>query len=227
MDTQNNQFEGFSEETLDFLKNVREKNSKTWYQKNKERYRKDLLEPFQDLVMALSGAMLTIDPYFEIRPLVTKTISRIYRDTRFSKDKSLFKRNMWITFKRPIKEWRDAPAYFFELSPDSYRYGMGYYSASRTSMDRLRGSIDKNPKEFQKVVSFFENQNRFKLEGDRYKRFINNENPEEIQDWYQRKSFYLVCNNTIDQVLFSSALVDVLLKNYFVLKPLYQYLINL
>ncbi len=91
--------------------------------------------------------MLTIDPSFGIRPAVDKTISRIYRDTRFSKDKSLFKSTMWLTFKRPRKDWKDAPAYFLEISPDSYRYGMGYYSVSSDTMYKFREMIDKKPKE--------------------------------------------------------------------------------
>ena len=141
-------FNGFSKNTLDFLNNVCKKNSKYWFEANKCNYQKYLLEPLQNLVTALGEKMLTIDPYFEIRPLVNKTISRIYRDTRFSKEKSLFKNRMWVTFKRPSKEWKNAPAYFFELSTDSYRYGMGYYSASRNTMDILREAIDENPSVF-------------------------------------------------------------------------------
>mgnify|MGYP001567660317 CR=1 FL=1 len=59
------------------------------------------------------------------------------KDTRFSKDKSPFKCTMWITFKRPNKEWKGAPAYFFEIPTESYRYGMGFYSAGKETMDKL------------------------------------------------------------------------------------------
>lgn len=224
---QEKMFNGFAQHSLDFLHNVREENSRTWFEKNKHNYLRYLLEPFQNLVADLSENMLAIDPYFESRPLVDKTISRIYRDTRFSKDKSLFKNRMWITFKRPIKEWKDAPAYFFELSPDSYRYGMGYYSASRNTMDKLRESINENPSEFLQAISFYGTESIFNLEGEKYKRFLPNDNPKEIQDWYQRKSFYLTCNRTIDDTLFSSELVDELILGFNILKPLYQYLLRI
>ena len=133
---------------------------------------------------------------------------------------------MWVTFKRPSKEWKNAPAYFFELSTDSYRYGMGYYSADRNTMDILREAIDENPSVFLQAILFNRKQNIFKLEGEKYKRFLNNDNTSEIQDWYQRKSFYLVCNRMIDDILFSSKLADELTVGFDILKPLYQYLLQ-
>jgi uncharacterized protein (TIGR02453 family) len=220
-------FQGFSPESLKFLGNIRQKNSKTWFEENKHHYHAYLLKPLQDLVLVLGEYMLTIDPFFETRPDVDKTISRIYRDTRFSKDKSLFKNNMWITFKRPSKDWKDAPCYYFEIFPDWYRYGMGFYSASRTTMDRFRESIDENPDEFLEVISFFKDQNLFQLEGEKYKRPIKNNHSPEIKQWYQWKSFYLACNREIDEVLFSPKLVDELIFGFMMLKPLYQYLRNL
>jgi uncharacterized protein (TIGR02453 family) len=222
-----NQFSGFSQQTLDFLQAVREKNSKAWFDANRPVYQKCLLEPMQNLVAELGDAMLDIDPAFETRPAINKTISRIYRDTRFSKDKSLFKNNMWIIFKRPSKDWKDAPCYYFEIFPGWYRYGMGYYSASRTTMDRFRETIDENPDEFLAAISFFKEQKMFQLEGEKYKRLIKNDHPPEIQEWYQRKSFYLACNRKVDEILFSPKLVDDLISGFMMLKPLYRYLIAL
>lgn len=84
-------------------------NSKSWFEDNKHMYSECVLKPAQSLVSELSDFMLAIDPYLETAPTVGKTISRIYRDTRFSKDKSPFRTNIWITLKRPKKEWVDAP----------------------------------------------------------------------------------------------------------------------
>ena len=60
--------------------------------------------------------MLEIDNLFEIEPKVGKAISRIYRDIRFSKDKTPYRTNAWIAIKRSSKEWKEAPAYYFDLS---------------------------------------------------------------------------------------------------------------
>jgi len=217
-------FNRFSKESLAFLSTVKRKNSKEWFQENRDKYEEYLLEPFRMLVSELGSEMLEIDPEFEIRPLINKTISKIFRDTRFSKDKSFFKNQMWLTFKRPSKEWKDAPAYFFELMTDSYRYGLGYYSASRNRMDIFRESIDANPKEFIKAISFYGKHSPLQLKGDIYKRPLKGKRPEIIQNWYQRKSFYLVCTKKIDKTLFSAKLKTEIIKSFKTLSPLYKYL---
>ncbi|MBL7073807.1 DUF2461 domain-containing protein [candidate division KSB1 bacterium] len=217
-------FYGFSPKTSDFLKNLKVNNNKVWFESHRQNYQKYLLEPLRNLVVDIGEFMLTIDPYFEISPAVNKTISRIYRDTRFSKQKSLYKTTMWITFKRPNKDWKDAPAYFFEISPDSYRYGMGFYSASKDTMDRFREMIDKKPKEFLKAISFYSKQRVFVVEGEKYRRILDDNKPEEIQNWYQRRNLYLVCNRKIDNCLFSRELVGDLMFGFGLVSPFYHYL---
>ena len=217
-------FNGFSSKTLNFLQSLKANNSKAWFEDHRGEYQEYLLNPLQDLVVDLTEFMLTIDPHFEIRPAVNKTISRIYRDTRFSKDKSPFRNTMWITFKRPNNDWKDAPAYFFEISPNSYRYGMGFYSASKETMDRLREMIVRKSKEFFKVFSLYSKQNAFVVEGEKYKRILNDNIPEEFQDWYQRKNLYLVCNRGIDNTLFSRKLLKDLESGFGLIATFYNFL---
>lgn len=217
-------FDGFFHETLAFLKGLKENNNKTWFEAHRSEYQEHILRPFQLLVAGLSEPMLAIDPHFETRPAVDRTLSRIYRDTRFSKDKSPFRARMWLTFKRPSRDWKTAPAYFFEISPDRYRYGMGFYSAAKATMDRLRQMIDDRNREFLEVLSKYRNQGVFQIEGEQYKRIIDPNKPPEIQEWYQRKNLFLVCNRKIDDVLFSKELVDDLISGFGILAPLYHFL---
>jgi len=220
-------FQGFSPKTLTFLQEVHRNNSKTWFEQNRDTYVRYVLDPLQALVTDLSEGMLSIDPLLETRPAVNKTISRIHRDTRFSKDKSLYRDCMWITFKRPSKEWKDAPAFFFELKPDGYRFCMGYYSASKETMDKLREWIDEKPEQFRKVTSFYPKQNMFSVEGDCYKRILDPGKPEDVLHWYQRKNLYLACNREIDDTLFSGKLVEDLSAGFELLAGLYHALCGL
>ncbi len=226
-DIKDDKFNGFPVETLRFLSDLRLNNNKPWFEAHKGEYERFVLEPLQNLVMDIGPFMLTIDPDFEARPRVDKTISRIYRDTRFSHDKSPYKSCMWLTFKRPIKDWKDAPAYFLEITPDSYRYGMGFYSASKETMDRLRKASDGKPKEFMKAVSFYSKQQDFVVEGEKYKRVLNSGIPKDLQEWYQRKNLYLVCNREIDESFFSKELAEDLNSGFKLLAPFYQYLCRL
>jgi TIGR02453 family protein len=220
-------FRGFTEQTILFLRDVRERNSKEWFERNRAVYERELLEPMRDLAADLSGTMLSIDPELETRPAVGKTISRIHRDTRFSRDKSLYRDAMWITFKRRSEDWKNGPAFFFELRTDGYRYGMGFYAASKDTMDKLRRWIDEEPEQFRKATAFFGRQRTFVIEGERYKRILDPSKPESVLQWYQRKNIYLACNREIDELLFSPRLADELAAGFQMLGGLYHAFLNL
>jgi uncharacterized protein (TIGR02453 family) len=225
IDEQQRCFDGFSRNTLRFLKGLEVNNNKTWFEAHRRDYEEYVLGPLRNLVIDLEEFMLEIDPYFEIAPVVNKTISRIYRDTRFSKDKSPFRSTVWITFKNQSRDWTTlVSGYFFELSLNSYRYGMGFYNAAPAIMSKFREMIDTEPKEFLQAISFFSKQKTFVLEGDKYKKIFDKNKPKEIQDWYQRKNLYLVCNRKIDDILFSSKLVDDLASGFNLVAPFYHYL---
>ena len=217
-------FNGFSKDTLKFLRRLRKNNNHEWFEAHRQDYQDYLLNPMRSLVAELGPFMLTIDQDFEITPAVNKTISRIFRDTRFARDKSPFRARMWITFKRQIKDWKDTPVYYFEISPEFYRYGMGFYQASKETMERFRENIDNRPKEFRKAISFHKKQQVYTLEGETYKRIRDENKPEEIQTWYQRKNFYLAANQKINDRLFDRTLIDDLIRDFGLLARFYTYL---
>ena len=218
------QFNGFSPEALQFLQDLQvNNNDKVWFETRRTEYDFLILNPMRKLVMDLSPTMLNIDPEIEIRPDINKTISKIYRDTRFSKDKTLFRSNMWINFKHPTQGWHDMPTWWIEIKPDGYTYGMGFYQASATTMQAFRDRIECDQTAFKKVIKFFPGKPKFRLEGDLYKRIFNYFLPEDIQKWYQRKNMYLICKRPIEDILFSNKLVEHIAKRFNEMAPLYHY----
>lgn len=217
-------FTGFTQQGLNFLQQVRIENDKEWFEENRQVYDKTLLTPFRALVDALCSSMLLIDPQFETRPAIGKTLSRIHRDTRFSHDKTRYRSRMWLTFKRPSKDWKDAPVYFFELGPDMLRYGLGYYSANKQTMDLFRHTLSRQPVQFLEVAECC--RAPFELVGESYKRPKVKEQDPEIATWYNRKSFAVMATNTDIEKLFSPALVDELIEGFQRLEPLYHWLMH-
>nr|WP_220224903.1 DUF2461 domain-containing protein [Gilliamella sp. ESL0443] len=215
-------FTGFTQAGLNFLQDAWVNNSKAWFDEHRAIYDNDLVKPFRLLVEQLTPAMLKIDEWFETRPAIGKTISRIHRDTRFSKDKSLYRSRLWLTFKRPNRDWKEAPAYFFEISPDCYRYGLGYYCASKQTMDIFREEILNDTEKFLKVIRCVKKP--FELVGESYKRPLIKD--EKISKWYNRKNLaVMVTNNHIEDVL-DGNLADKLAKGFKQLLPLYDYLMR-
>ncbi|WP_113626899.1 DUF2461 domain-containing protein [Pectobacterium peruviense] len=218
-------FTGFSQVGLTFLQQVRQYNDKAWFDEHRAVYDEQLVAPFRTLVDELSLTMLQIDDHFETRPAIGKTLSRIHRDTRFSHDKSRYRSHMWLTFKRTRKDWTDAPVYFFEITPDTWRYGLGYYSATRNTMDLFRQTLRGNSPQFLEVASCL--GNTFTLEGESYKRPLIKDQEPELANWYNRKSFAAICTRQDMEALFSGDLVAILSQGFTQLEPLYHYLMNI
>ncbi|WP_413542266.1 DUF2461 domain-containing protein [Candidatus Symbiopectobacterium sp. NZEC127] len=218
-------FTGFSQQSLTFLQQVRQENSKEWFDDNRAIYDETLVAPFRALVEDVGLTMLPIDDQFEIRPAIGKTLSRIHRDTRFSHDKSRYRSQMWLTFKRPRKDWTDAPVYFFEIGPDFWRYGLGYYSATRDTMELFRQTLRDSPQAFLAMAACLEPT--FTLEGESYKRPLVKDQPEELATWYNRKSFAAMTTRQDMDALFSADLVTTLTQGFRQLEPLYRYLMGI
>jgi uncharacterized protein (TIGR02453 family) len=219
------QFQGFSRKMFTFLRDLGRNNDKAWFEAHRADYEQHVLAPLRDLVNDMADSMLGIDLSFEVAPAVGKTISRIYRDTRFSQDKSPFRDCMWITFKRSAKDWaRYVPGYFLEINPTWYRYGLGFYDAAPDLMARFRQQIDEDPKTFLKTIAWFDKQDVFTLEGERYKRPLGQDKPEPIRTWYGYKSFYLTCNRKIGDAILSPAFADQLMEHFGLAAPLYHYI---
>ena len=217
-------FLGFSPKTTAFLQGLKKNNNKEWFQSHRAEYEEFLLDPIRSLVGALAPHLLVIDPFFEVRPSIGKTLSKMYRDTRFSRDKSMFRSRIWLAFKRKRKDWQDAPAYFFEISDNGYVFGMGMYQATPHTMATFRQMIDENPKEFLQAVSFYKKPHAFELMGEEYKKPFKKDIPPEIAAWYQKKSFALVCQRSLDELVYSKKLADELLEEFQKLALLYRYL---
>lgn len=218
-------FNGFSEDTLLFLMELAVNNNKGWFDENRDRYREVLRRPMEELAAALGTFMLSIDPLLEVNP--ARTISRINRDIRFSKDKSPYRANMWIAFKRDYLDWKEEPVYFFEIFPDYYRFGMGFYSIPKETLYRLRSMIEEDDREFRRIYSLCKKQSVFQMEGECYKRIINPNLSAELNDWYQRKEIYFTHHRKIDEKLFSEGLIGDIMDGFRLLQPVYDFFLDL
>ena len=218
-------FKGFSKKTIEFLLALRENNNKPWFDEHRNDYVNYLRMPFLELVKALTPDMLSIDHFFDITP--GKSISRINRDIRFSKDKSPYRPNMWLSFKRQYADWKMEPTFYFELAHDSYRFGMGFYNMPKETLEKLREMIDtKNPR-FMEIFRIYQEQDLFEIAGDSYKRCLNPSLPEDLLEWYQKKELYFVCNKKLEDLIFTPQLAPFLADAFHQLEPFYHFFVAL
>ena len=213
----------FSLKTIEFLVENRLMDSREWFRENKGRYNEVLLEPFIRLVEQLAPDMLEIDPQLITEPRVDRTLSRIHRDIRFSKDKLLYRDNMWFVFMREKKLYEGPPCFYFDMGPKGFSYGMGYYQASTASMEAIRKNILDDTMAFRKADDAFRSQTLFYMDGDAYKRSKYPDQPEHLRLWLDKKSMSFNCHSDDFDLLFSDRLADALLSGFRLLAPIYDF----
>ncbi|MDR0769503.1 MAG: DUF2461 domain-containing protein [Dysgonamonadaceae bacterium] len=217
-------FRGFTPTTFQFFNELKEYNYKPWFDEHKPVYEAEIVRPLKALAHILSPAMYAIDPMIETNP--NKVVSRIYRDIRFSKDKTPYRTAMWISFQRISTNWQNFPCYYLGISDSGYSYGMGLYLPERKKMDALRSRIEYEPKYFRKMTTSLIGKYAFSIGGEAYKRTINSSLPEYFQQWIQRKSIYLYKRFPVGAELFTTDFATSLTNEYILLQPLYNYLIE-
>jgi len=216
-------FTGFTQKTIDFMWGIRMNNNKLWFEEHKDEFRRDFQAPMKALGQEVFEK---ISADYADYGFIHK-LSRIYKDARRVRDGSLYRDSLWFSIEKPSakdEENADILTFWFDLTPEGYSYGLGYYAAKAATMASLRARIDKNPKEFEHLIDLFDSQNEFRLDGPEYVR-IKEAPTAKTQEWYNKKSFSLIHSGEINVELFSSELTDRLVNAYKSLMPFYDYFI--
>lgn len=213
----------FSAKSLDFLFENMLNDSKLWFTEHKEDYRLYVTKPFEELVTALTDTMLEIDSEFVCNP---KKISRLYRDARYAKGKSIFRDYVWYSFCRPYDGHKCLPEFYFSISPRGYSYGCGYYSAGTETMETVRSLILSGDKSFKAALAAYKKQDIFELYGDMYKRDRYPNESEENRNWLNRKNMGLSCDSDDFDTLFSDALADKIAADFKAIAPIYRFFLH-
>lgn len=214
-------FTGFSNDSLRFLFENKMNNSKEWYDSHKDEYKRFVYKPFEELIKELAPVITEIDSSLITVP--SKLISRVRRDTRFSKDKSLYRDNAWLTFLRDKSQMATSPCFWFDINQKGSSYGVGYYGAETGSMERMREMIISRHPAFVNALTFYESQDKFTIGGEQYKKNRYPEQPSNICQWLNRKNIYFECTQNELNIAFSKELPDILKNDYKNLKPIYDF----
>lgn len=216
----------FCERTLDFLFENRVMDSKAWFEERRGEYEEIVLNPLRELVRELTPYMLEIDPLLNCEPKVGKCISRIFRDTRYTHDKHIFRDVMWVSFFRRRKLFHGTPGFFFELSPRGLCWGCGYYQAAPETLEVIRSMMLSGDKSFKAALRMLKKHPEFQVEGDRYKRSRYPDAPEELQSWLNMKNYCLLVYSDEMDLLWSEELPAKLGESFKAMKPFYDFLMT-
>lgn len=212
-------FQGFSQETVDFMWGIRFNNERSWFEAHKSDYQTCFLEPMKELGAQVQGALLDRFP----KSGLNLKISRIYRDARRLFGRGPYKDHLWLSLFRFGSEMGgDHPVLWFELAPEGWSYGMGFWCAQPVLMEKHRARIDADPKPLLKLENKLAKQKEFALEGPEYKRQKTCGEPK-LTRWYNKKSFSVGHEEELTEFIYTPELAERLVEGFSFLMPYYDY----
>ncbi len=155
-------------ESLQYLYELSQNNNRDWFEKNKKRYEANLKKSFEAFVGELILRLKSFEPDFQIQP--KDCIHRIYRDTRFSADKTPYKTHVSAVFTPRGRQTMDVPGYYMQLSYGSLMIGGGAYFLDKEPLTKVRTAIMQDTEAFRSLVFTGEFFDKFgELKGDKNK----------------------------------------------------------
>ena len=216
-------FTGFTDETVEFMWGIRFNNNREWFEAHKETYLQCFYRPMRQLGEEIYQFLREKRPDYDLIYKVT----RIYRDARRLRGRGPYKENLWFSVEEPAEEWTAKPTFWFEIGPDGWNYGMGYYLPKPLTMAKLRARVDRDPKTMEKLTRTLENQEEFFLETQDYKRPKGPAPSPVLEPWYRMKGFTICHGDKLTEELFDRRIVERIQKGMEFLLPYYDYFVTL
>jgi uncharacterized protein (TIGR02453 family) len=148
----------FPKETFDFLRDLEKNNKREWFEKNRDRYEQYWLAPAQAFVVDAGKALKKLDKQIKVEPKPGKSIMRIFRDIRFSKDKSPYKTHLDMWFSAAEHGDWGCPGYYVRLTAKEVWVGAGMHHFEKEALAKYRKAVDddKTGKPLTKAIAAVE-----------------------------------------------------------------------
>lgn len=182
----------FTQDFLEFFKELAANNHKEWFDENRKRYEQSVKKPFDKFVADLIVETQKLDPSIKIA--AKDAIFRINRDIRFSKDKTLYKLDRSAIISEGGRKDHSIPGFYISLGPEHTSMGGGAYFLKTDQLASVRQHIANNIKTFQKLLNDKDFEKTYgNIQGEENKRL-----PKELQEaaekeplLYKKQFFYM------------------------------------
>ena len=215
-------FKGISQETLMLLEMNRFNNNKPFYEEHKKEINEGSRKQLGALTLDLAEQLYAIDENMLVDP---KKVSRIRRDTRFTKDKTLYRANVWTVWHRPLEEGETAPGMWCEVAPGGVDNGVGLWRATPAMMEFFRTDLRENANRFLKAFVPLLDAGYHCL-GACYKREKpgTEQMPDALKCIYNLKELYFVKSVADVSLVATPDFADYMIEQLKLMKGMYLYL---
>jgi uncharacterized protein (TIGR02453 family) len=155
----------FKPDSIRFLRELRKNNNRDWFNENKSRYEHDVLDVALNFIQSMHDPLQEFAPHFTAIPKrMGGSLMRVYRDTRFSKNKTPYKTNIGIQFRHEQAKDVHAPGYYLHIDPDEVFLGVGLWRPETAALAAIRERISTRQAEWVRDDKAF--KRHFSLGGE-------------------------------------------------------------
>ena len=218
-------FEGFPKDAITFFKKLSENNNRDWFAENKPWYEESVREPALALVTDMQGPLKKVSPCFLAVPKRSGgSLMRIYRDIRFSRNKTPYKTNLGVHFRHEGGKDAHAPGFYFHFDTEEVFVGAGMWRPANPILNQIRALIDDDPKRWKRIKNGKKFKTTFELRGESLKRPPRgyDENHALIDDLKRKDHFSMSKLTPAD--LLDRTLIDKLVERFKTAKPYVRFL---
>jgi uncharacterized protein (TIGR02453 family) len=211
----------FTGQTFRFLRDLAAHNDRAWFTDNRARYEAHVRDPALRFIEDFSARLKRISPHFHAGP---RSLFRIHRDVRFSKDKSPYKTHTGIHFRHDTSKDAHAPGFYLHLEPGSVFAGVGIWHPDAPTLRKIRTRIAEQPAEWRRASRTEKFADTFELAGDRLTRPPKGFDPEHplIEDL--KRTDYMGVRTLTQRFATAPDLPDALAEVFGAGKPLIRFL---
>ena len=218
----------FPECTISFLKKLSKNNNRDWFEVHRDDYNKNFFEPAQEFVVNMGAKLFELSPFITAVPKIDKSIFRIHRDVRFSKDKSPYKTNLGVYFWEGGKKM-ESSGFYFHIDPKEFFIGAGIYMFPPDMLKKYRDLIANSPAgdELSKILKSILRNKKYSLGGKKFKKIPKGFNPDSKQaDLLLHESVYTFYSSNNLEEIKNKNLVNFVYKVFKDMSPLHFWMVK-
>jgi len=217
-------YDGIRPEGFLLLAQNRFEDSKEFYEAHKEEIKRLVITPLGQIAEALAGDFSRLDPQMLLIP--GRIVSRVRRDTRFTKEKHIYRDNVWITFSRKGEGPMVWPCMWFEILPAEsvWTAGVCVYDNQPAYIRFLRARMAGEPEEFLRAAQRALDAGA-SLQTDAYKKDTTGEAPPPLRPYLNAKGWWLKYISRELAPLAEETFPETLRGIYAAYAPMYRYLL--
>jgi uncharacterized protein (TIGR02453 family) len=225
----NNRSSSFPKDTVAFLKKLSKNNNREWFSANRKLYDKDFLEPAFQFVVEMGEKLQKVSPHIQAIPKIDKSIFRIHRDVRFSKNKEPYKSNMGLYFWEGPGKKMEGSGFYFHLEPNQIGIGGGMYMFSKEHLKIFRDTVSDpaKGKELDSIVKKITKKGIYTVNGKHYKKTPRGYDPNsKYVDYLLYNGIYAWYDGKKLNELEGGSYVNFIYKIFKEFSPLHMWLVN-